>query len=66
MQICSAMDAELLTTAQAARLLGKSVGTINRWVNENRLSPAVTLPGETGARLFRRSDIDALLNGDAA
>lgn len=52
---------ELLPTAEVARLLGKSVATINRWAQEHRLEPAVEMPGETGARLYRRGDVEALL-----
>ncbi len=61
MQICTAMDDELLPTATVAELLGKTVTTINRWVLEGKLIPAVDMPGRTGARLFRRSDVEALL-----
>lgn len=56
-----AMSDDLLPTTAVAELLGKSVATINRWAQEKRLVPAVELPGETGARLYRRSDVEALL-----
>ena len=55
------MSDDLITTATAAGLLGKSVATVNRWAAEGRITPAVEMPGETGARLYRRSDIEALL-----
>lgn len=53
---------DLLTTAQVATLLGKSVPTINRWAAEGILEPTVKLPGATGANVFRRSDVEALLS----
>lgn len=56
------MTDELLPTKAVAAMLGRSVATINRWAQEGRLVPAVEMPGDTGARLFRRSDIEALLN----
>jgi predicted site-specific integrase-resolvase len=54
-------DEELLTTAQAADLLGRPIATVNRWAAEGKLNPAMKLPTRTGANLFRRSDILALL-----
>lgn len=51
---------DLIPTAETARILGKSVATINRWAAERKLVPAIEMPGEKGARLFRRSDVLAL------
>jgi DNA-binding transcriptional MerR regulator len=59
------MADDLLPTAEVAQLLGKSVATINRWATEGRLKPAVELPGETGARLYLRSDVEALTTSEA-
>lgn len=39
--------------------MGVSVATVNRWATEGVLEAALTLPGKTGARLFRRSDAEA-------
>jgi excisionase family DNA binding protein len=50
-----------LTTAEVARLTGKPVGTVNRWVREGKLKPADQYPGRTGPRRFRRRDIEPLL-----
>ena len=55
------MTDELLPTKAVAALLGRSVATINRWAQEGRLVPALEMPGDTGARLYRRSDVEALL-----
>ena len=51
---------DLLTTAQAAEIVGRSVPTVNRWAAEGILTPAQKLPGLRGAYLFRRSDVEAL------
>ena len=55
------MADDLLSTSAVAALVGRSVATVNRWAQEDRLTPAVTMPGATGARLYRRSDVDALV-----
>lgn len=49
---------ELMSTAQVAAMLGRSVNLVNRWVREGRLTPHTQVPGRTGARLFRRGDIE--------
>jgi DNA-binding transcriptional MerR regulator len=56
-----APELDLLTTAQVARLLGKTVKTINIWAAEGRIPVALKLPGPKGANLYRRADVDALL-----
>lgn len=56
------MSDDLIPTATVAALLNKSVATINRWAAEGREDtpqPALTLPGDTGARLYRRADVEA-------
>lgn len=57
---------DLLTTAEAALILGKPIGTVNRWAKEGKLREAAKLPGRTGSRLYRRSDVEALVEGAAA
>lgn len=58
---------DLIPTATVAKMLGKSVATINRWAAEgDRLKPAIDMGGRTGARLFRRSDVEALLRADCS
>ena len=56
------MADDLLTTAQVAVRLGVTTSTVNRMASDGRLSVALTLPGETGARLYHRADIDALVD----
>lgn len=53
------MAHDLIGTAEAAKRLGVSVATVNRWAAEERLPAAVELPGKRGARLFSVADVDA-------
>jgi len=41
-------------------MLSVDRATFNRWVKAGRLTPALTMPGLTGARLFDRRDVEAL------
>jgi excisionase family DNA binding protein len=50
---------EYLTTADAARLLRVSPGTVHRWAREGRI-PTVTIDGR---RRFRREDLEAVARG---
>lgn len=50
---------DLITTAQVAELLGITVAWANKQAKAGRLPVAQKLPGDTGAYLFRREDIDA-------
>lgn len=52
------MSNELLTTAQVAETLDKTVQTINRYVREGRLTATMQLPGDNGARLFHPAEIE--------
>lgn len=54
-------DADLVTTADVARILGKDVSTVNRMVARGDLTPAIKAPGKRGAHLFTKSSVDALL-----
>jgi transposase len=51
---------EHLSTEGVAARLGRDRSTINRWVRQGRLTPAVEFPGKTGARLFDPADVDKL------
>lgn len=50
---------ELIGTPEAASIIGVSRATMTRWVQSGELEPATKLPGQTGATLFYRADIDA-------
>lgn len=51
---------ELLSTAEAAALLDKSIATINRWADSGALPVAVKAPGIRGARFFARGVVENL------
>lgn len=53
-------DTELVSTAEAATLLGKSTATINRWADSGALPVAFKAPGARGARFFTRDAVDAM------
>jgi excisionase family DNA binding protein len=50
---------ELLSLSVAARRLGVSPSTVDRWVRDGHLAPASVLP--SGHRRFRASDVDVLV-----
>lgn len=52
---------ELVTAAQAAEILGFTRQAVINRVKDGRLVPASKLPTATGAYLFRRADVEALL-----
>jgi excisionase family DNA binding protein len=52
--------ARLITTGEAAKLLGVSQPTLNRAVREGRLRPAITTPG--GHRRFDSAELSAALH----
>lgn len=58
--------ADLLTTAQVADLLGVTVATVNRWALLGKATPVRKLPGPTGAYLYERAEVDALVAARAA
>ena len=51
----------LIGSAEACDVLGIDRSTLTRWVAAGKVSPSVRLPGRSGAMLFDREDIDALL-----
>ena len=63
-KIAYLMTDELIPTKTVAEMFGKTVATINRWVLEGKLTPAIDMGGRTGARLYRRSDVEAFLNAE--
>lgn len=58
--------ADLLTTAQVARILGVSVATVNRWADSGELPTAFKAPGLRGARLFHTTEVEARRTTQAA
>lgn len=50
---------DLVPSITAAEIVGVHRQTFNKFVNLGRIRPAVTVPGVTGARLFRREDVEA-------
>ena len=57
---------DLLTCADVAPMFRRSVDTIARMAARGELPVAQKLPGRTGAYLFRRADVDALLTAASA
>lgn len=52
---------DLIGTAEAATILGRSARTVHRLVEAGDLTPAVVAPGGfAGVYLFARSDVEAL------
>lgn len=51
---------DLIPSVEATEILGVGRSTLTRWVQSGRLPEAVKIPGTTGARLFRRSDVERL------
>lgn len=49
---------DLMTAAQAAEVLGCSQRTVARMAEDGRLTPALKLPGETGAYLFEPAEVE--------
>lgn len=52
---------ELITTAKAGALIGRSARTVIRLAEAGVLPVAQKLPGINGAYLFRRLDVESLL-----
>lgn len=50
--------AQLLTTAQVAEQLARSVSFINTAASEGRLKVEVQFPGKKGARLYHPAEVD--------
>lgn len=50
----------LLTVRQVAAQIDCSIRTVHRLVDSGSLTPAIKLPGSTGAYLFRPADVAAL------
>lgn len=59
-------DSHLITTAEAARLLGKSTRTVQRMVKAGALRPEASTTGGRGAHLFHRDSILIIAQRTAA
>lgn len=57
---------DLIGTQEAAAILGVSHRTVKRLAQKGKLAHAVKMPGETGAYLFNRADVEALAAEAAA
>lgn len=42
----------LITSAEACQVLNIDRSTLNRWIAAGKVTPAIKLPGKTGAYLF--------------
>ena len=55
------MNNDLIGSAEAATLLGKSPRTVHRMVEAGTLKPAITAPGGfRGTYLFKRRDVERI------
>jgi excisionase family DNA binding protein len=60
-------DPDLIGSAEAARILGKSQRTVHRLVQSGDLTPAFTAPGGfAGAFLFKREDVERIVSERAS
>jgi excisionase family DNA binding protein len=53
-------DGLFIGTAEAASLLGINRSTLTRWVEADKIAPALTVPGYKGALLFDAEAVNAL------
>ena len=57
---------DLIGGSEAAQLLGVHRSTLGRWTQAGRISPVIQLPGRNGVVLYRRTEIEALAEFEAA
>ncbi len=62
-QASSRLGVELVSTSDIARERGLHVRTVHRMVERKELVPFVIGPGERGAYMFRRQDVEAAFAG---
>ena len=58
--------ASFIGTAEAATLLGIDRSTLVRWVEADKIKPAMTVPGYRGALLFDPEYVAAIAKGKTA
>lgn len=51
---------DLIGAAEAAEVIGIDRSTLTRWVAAEKITPALRMPGQSGAMLFRRAEVQAL------
>lgn len=59
-------DPDLLSTVEAAEIIGVERSTLSRWIDAGRITPALKLPGINGAHLFARSEVERVRDDYAA
>jgi excisionase family DNA binding protein len=59
-------SSDLLSTAEAAHVLGVSIATVHRMVEDGRLVSVAKAPGVRGAYLFTDADVQRAAEGRAA
>lgn len=57
---------DLIGSKDACRILGIDRSTLSRWVALGKLPLAMRLPGDKGAMLFHRRDVEALAKTEPA
>lgn len=53
-------DTDLIPTVTVCEVVGIDRSTLSRYVQLGRITPAMKLPGKTGAMLFRPDDVEGL------
>lgn len=56
--MCLMPNPDLLSTTQAAEVIGIERSTISRWVQQGLMKPTLKLPGQQGAFVFDASEIE--------
>jgi len=51
---------ELIGSDEASVRLGIDRSTLTRWITAGKITPALQMPGPTGAFLFTRADVERL------
>jgi excisionase family DNA binding protein len=51
---------DLIGTAETSEILGIDRGTLSRWISAGKIIPALRMPGQTGAYLFHRADVETV------
>jgi excisionase family DNA binding protein len=57
---------DLVGSAEAARLLGVDRSTLTRWVASDRIKVAHRMPGDSGALLFERAEVERVRTAERA